>query len=125
MKDSAYVNMLRYLFERWSKKIGKGGETMNKKLKKAVAVGVMSVSLLGVGTAVAHADTVYYKGSAVSWDHGRWMAAWSYSNVQSSSYEHVSTANQTSSGWQQPGVMAKAKQWVGTGQATAYWNCRG
>ena len=29
------------------------------------------------------------------------------------------------SGWKNPGVEARASQFVGTGAATAYWNCRG
>lgn len=47
--------------------------------------------------------TVYYRGSAVSWDYGRTMAVFSYSDVQSSVYEHSATANTTSSGWKKPG----------------------
>ncbi|MDD7464977.1 MAG: hypothetical protein PUK59_01860 [Actinomycetaceae bacterium] len=98
---------------------------MKNGIKKILAAGCVCASLLGVGAGAAYADTVYYKGSAVAWDHGRWAGLWSFSDVQSTVYEHSATANTTSSGWQQPGVKASAKQFVGPGKATAYWNCRG
>ncbi len=98
---------------------------MKNNLKKAAAAGFVALSMLGVGAGAAHADTVYYKGSAVYWDYGRWLGVWSYSEVQSSEYEHSATANGNSSGWQQPGVKASAKAWIGTNRAEAYWNCRG
>lgn len=98
---------------------------MKKSVRKAVTAGLVSAALLGVGAGAAYAETVYYKDTPVSWDHGRFLKVFSYSDVQSSIYEHVATANTTSSGWQEPGVQASAKQFVGTGHATAFWDCRG
>lgn len=98
---------------------------MRDKILKAVAGASLALaSALGIGTA-AEAVTVYYKGSAVSWDYGRSWGVNSYSNVQSGVYDHSATANTTFSGWKRPGVLASAVQFVGTGKATAYWNCRG
>ncbi len=28
------------------------------------------------------------------------------------------------SGWKTPGVTAHAQQWIGSGHAVGYWNCR-
>lgn len=98
---------------------------MKNNLKKAAAAGFVALSMLGVGAGAAYADTVYYKGSAVYWDYGRWLGVWSYSEVQSSEYEHSATANGDSSGWQQPGVKASVTTWIGNKKAEAYWNCRG
>lgn len=96
-----------------------------KAMKKAVSVALLSAALLTAGAGVAQAQTVYYKGSAISWDHGRIWGVTSYSEVQSGVYEHSATANTTFSGWKNPGVTARAEQFVGTGTATAYWNARG
>ncbi|ROR83600.1 hypothetical protein SAMN06295974_1671 [Plantibacter flavus] len=95
------------------------------RIKKALTVTLLSAALLAGGAGIAHAETVYYKGSAISWDHGRSWGVTSYSSVQSGAYEHSATANTTFSGWKAPGVLASAEQWVGTGSATAYWNARG
>jgi hypothetical protein len=94
-------------------------------VKKITTAALIAVGLVVGGAGAAQAATVYYKGSAVSWDHGRSWGVTSYSDVQSSVYEHHATANTTASGWKKPGVVAKASQFVGTGTATAYWNCRG
>lgn len=96
----------------------------NRFLKVIAGVAFAATATLGIGTA-ADAVTVYYKGTAVSWDHGRSWGVNSYSNVQSGVYEHSATANSTFSGWKRPGVLASASQYVGLGAATAYWNCRG
>lgn len=96
-----------------------------KTLKKTVAVVLLSGALVAGGAGVAQAQTVYYKGSAISWEHGRSWGFYSESTVQSGSYDHTTTANTTFSGWKRKGVEAHAKQWVGTGVATAYWNARG
>lgn len=93
-------------------------------MKKKILTLVTALTLVLTSAVPAMASTVYYKGSAVSWDHGRTMAVFSYSDVQSSVYQHSATANTTSSGWKQPGVKAHAQQFVGTKTATAYWNCR-
>ncbi|NPT52991.1 hypothetical protein GNZ10_25340 [Ralstonia sp. 3N] len=93
---------------------------------KKIAVGaLLAVGVALGGAGAANAVTVYYKGSAVSWDYGRTWAVYSESHVQSSVYEHHSTANLTPSGWKRPGVVASASQYVGAAMATAYWNCRG
>lgn len=60
----------------------------------------------------------------MSWDYGRSWKVYSYSKVQSTKYTHSATANTSSSGWKKPGVLASASQFVGTGAATAYWNCK-
>lgn len=93
-------------------------------MKKKVIALLSAVSLMVMSAVPALAATVTYKGSAVSWDYGRTLLVYSYSDVQSTVYEHSATANTTSSGWQAPGVKAHAKQFVGTKTATAYWNCR-
>lgn len=64
------------------------------------------------------------KGVKISWDHGRKHGVYSYSTVQTGKFEHSATANSTFSGWKKPGVVADAQQFVGTGTASAYWNCR-
>lgn len=98
---------------------------MRNKMLKATAGVVLAVTAMMGASTVAEAATVYYKGSAVSWDHGRSWGVNSYSNVQSGVYDHSATANTTFSGWKRPGVLVSASQYVGLGQATAYWNCRG
>ena len=94
-----------------------------------VKKGIVALLLAGAcvaGTAgIAEAATVYYKGTAISWDHGRVWGVYSQSTVQSGVYDHSATANTTFSGWKKPGVVADAIQFVGTGTATAYWNARG
>ena len=93
---------------------------------KKRALGILMALTLTVGSAIpAMAATVYYKGDAVYWDYGRKLGVFSFSEVQTSVYEHSATANSTTSGWQDPGVKAYAQQFIGTGTATAYWNCRG
>ncbi|MBQ5475958.1 MAG: hypothetical protein IIT65_15100 [Lachnospiraceae bacterium] len=94
-------------------------------MKKKFLTVVTALSLVAATAIPTFAATVWYKGSAVSWDYGRSLKVYSYSNVQSSVYEHSATANTTSSGWKLPCDVAKAKQFVGTKTATAYWNCRG
>lgn len=94
---------------------------------KKKAIGILAALTLMVGSAIpamAAAETVYYKGEAVYWDHGRKLGVFSYSEVQTSVFEHSATANSTTSGWKDPGVKAYAQHFVGTGTAVAYWNCR-
>ncbi|WP_204311311.1 hypothetical protein [Bifidobacterium dentium] len=100
-------------------------KNMFDKIKKPVVAALLTVTVLFGGAGMAFADTVYYQGVAVSWDHGRTAGVFSYSNVQTSRFSHLATANTVSSGWQEPGVPAKALAFVGTGQATAFWDCRG
>ncbi len=85
---------------------------------------MMGLALFITVPAVANADTVYYQGYAISWDYGRRWELWSFSEVQTHRFYHSATANATWSGWKAPGVPASATQFVGTGQATAYWDCR-
>ncbi|PKD97438.1 hypothetical protein CW717_11255 [Macrococcoides caseolyticum] len=91
---------------------------------------VLSAVILGsVGAAIpAAADAAVssptFKGVKISWDHGRKHGVYSYSTVQTGKFEHSATANSTFSGWKKPGVVADAQQFVGTGTASAYWNCR-
>ena len=66
---------------------------------KSITAGVLLAITLGTcGIGVANAETVFYKGYAVNWDHGRAYGIWSYSDVQSHRFEHSSTANSTWSG---------------------------
>jgi hypothetical protein len=95
---------------------------MKRRIKGMVVA--LAVVLMFAFAAPAFAETVYYNGSAVSWDHGRTAAVYSFSDVQTSGYEHSATANTTFSGWKSPGVQAHAQQLVGVTAATAYWNCR-
>ncbi|MFV0381874.1 MAG: hypothetical protein ACK5KR_06610 [Breznakia sp.] len=68
---------------------------------------MISLSLFFVILAMAapaYAATVYYRGSAVSWDYGRSLSGlWAYSSVQSGIYSHSATINTTFSGWKKPG----------------------
>ncbi|NYS33824.1 hypothetical protein HZZ02_08755 [Streptococcus danieliae] len=98
---------------------------MKNILKKAALMNLVGFSLLGMGSSAVAAATVYYKGSAVYWDYGRTAAVYSYSNVQSSVYDHTATANGVSSGWKAPGVLASASAYIGGSTAQCYWNCRG
>ena len=92
--------------------------------KKLLSVGL--TFLLAISLAIpVFAETVYYNGDAVSWDHGVNLVRVCYSKVMSGKYEHSATANETFSGWIEPGVLAEATQFVGLGHAYAYWNCRG
>ena len=98
---------------------------MKNTLKKIASTTLIGLSLLGIGSSVVSAATVYYKGSAVYWDYGRAAAVFNYSDVHSSVYEHTATANGVSSGWKDPGVMASAIAFIGGDTAQCYWNCRG
>lgn len=95
------------------------------KAKKVFASIFLAASALTLFGSAAQAVTVYYKGSAVSWEHGRDWGVISYSRVQSGQYEHSATANTAFSGWKAPGVLADASQNIGWAPAYAYWNCRG
>lgn len=92
--------------------------------KRLLSVGLAFILAISLAIPV-FAETVYYNGDAVYWDHGVNIFRVCYSNVMSGEYKHSATANETFSGWQEPGVLAEAKQFVGTGRAYAYWNCRG
>lgn len=81
---------------------------MKKTLKKIASTALIGFSLLGIGSSVVSAAAVF-----------------SYSDVQSSDYEHRATANGVSSGWKDPGVMATVAAFIGGGTAQCYWNCRG
>ena len=74
------------------------------------------------------AKTVKYKGTSVYWNYGRtgFWQDYSFSEVQSSVYEHTATANSVSSGWKNPCVKAYAECYIGwSTTAECYWNCRG
>ena len=92
--------------------------------KRPLAAALLTLTLAVGGAGIAYAETVYYKGVAVNWDHGRTWKFWSYSDVNTKDFEHSATANSTTSGWKRPGVRAYAEQYVGTATATAYWDCR-
>lgn len=78
---------------------------------KRTTMGILAISALGVAIpVVSEAATVYYKGTAISWNHGRSLGVTSYSTVQSGGYDHSATANSTFSGWKSKGVQAHAQQ---------------
>jgi hypothetical protein len=94
-------------------------------MKKRILTGLTAFSLCLMSAIPAMASTVYYKGEAVNWEHGRLLGVYSYSAVQTNSFDHLATANSTTSGWKSPGDVAKAKEFIGaTKTATAYWDCR-
>lgn len=96
-----------------------------KKIKTFILASIITTSLIGAAPAVfAASKTVYYGDYALHWDYGRSWGVNSYSKVQSSSLDHLATANTTSSGWKAPEVLASASQFVGTGSAYAYWDAR-
>ena len=97
---------------------------MKKSIKKIITTSLLTLTLAGAGGSIVSAATVWYKGTAVYWDYGRTAGLWSYSNVQSSVYEHSATANGAFSGWESPGVEARVSKFIGTGTAECYWNCR-
>ena len=92
-------------------------------MKKKILTGLAAFSLCLMTAIPALADTVYYNGDAVNWDYGTHWAVYSYSDVQTGKYTHSSTANSTFSGWQKPGTLAHAEQFIGLDTATAYWDC--
>ncbi|MBE6052267.1 MAG: hypothetical protein E7214_16930 [Clostridium sp.] len=62
---------------------------MKKKFLKSLSI----LSLCCLVSIPALATTVQYKGTNVYWDYGRKWAVYSYSDVQSSEYDHSATAN--------------------------------
>ncbi|WP_197672582.1 hypothetical protein [Arcanobacterium phocae] len=96
----------------------------HEKTKKALATFLVSLIMLAGGAGLANAATVYYRGVAVNWDHGRTWGVYSYSQVQTHHFTHSATANGTWSGWKSPGVTAYASEYVGSGLAQAYWDCK-
>ena len=97
---------------------------MKKSIKKIITTSLLALTLAGAGGSIVSAATVWYKGTAVYWNYGRFAGLWSYSNVQSGVYEHASSANGGFSGWKSPGEEAHASKYIGTGTAECYWNCR-
>lgn len=93
-------------------------------MKKQVLAMVATVATLASFSLTAMAKTVYYNGDAVYWNYGRSWVIWSFSEVQTSVYEHTATANSVSSGWKAPCVKAYAEDCIGTATAYCYWNCR-
>lgn len=102
----------------------KGVVSMNIKnlVLSAVILGSVGATIPAVADAVVDSPT--FKGVKISWDHGRRYGVYSYSTVQTGQFEHSATANSTFSGWKKPGIAADAQQFVGSGTASAYWNCR-
>lgn len=72
-------------------------------MKNKFLKGLTVVSLCLITAIPAMAETVHYNGDAVSLEHGRSLGVYSYSDVQTTVYEHSSTANTTTSGWKSPG----------------------
>lgn len=97
-----------------------------KNTKKKI-VGLMAALLIMAsvpGIVHAASKTVYHKGYAVYWEYGRAWGLYSYSEVQTHRFTHSATANGTFSGWEKPGVLAKASHYIGLGTARAYWDCK-
>lgn len=44
---------------------------MLDKMKRPLAAALLTLTLAVGGAGIAYAETVYYKGVAVNWDHGR------------------------------------------------------
>ncbi|MDW8752815.1 hypothetical protein Q7W31_04370 [Streptococcus suis] len=97
---------------------------MRKSIKKMVTTSLLALTLAGAGSSIVSAATVWYNGTAVYWNYGRTAGLWSYSHVQSGVYDHSATANGAFSGWQPPGIEARASRFIGTGTAECYLNCR-
>lgn len=93
-------------------------------MKKKILTGLTVLSLCFMTALPAMAETVYYNDDPISWDHGRTMGVYSYSDVQTSRYTHLAVANTTSTGWKDPGDRAHAEQFVGLATATAFWDCK-
>ncbi|MBP2058811.1 hypothetical protein J2Z60_002002 [Lactobacillus colini] len=95
------------------------------KLKRKLLALSLPVVFISSTAGTALASTVYYRGTAVYWDHGNIGKVRSYSNVQSHHYTHSSTANGVWSHWKRKGTMAKAATWITPGtRAEAYWDCK-
>ncbi|MDB3086483.1 hypothetical protein C4097_18605 [Clostridioides difficile] len=92
--------------------------------EKKTFTGLLVLALCSMTAIPAMAETVYYNGNAVNWEHGRKWGVYSFSKVQTSLYEHSATANSTFSGWKDMGYFAYAQEFVGADTAVAYWNCR-
>ena len=90
---------------------------MKKKIIKSLSV----LSLCCLVSIPALAETVTYNGTNVYWDYGRKWKVYSYSDVQSSVYEHSATANGKFSGWEDPGDEAYVEKFIGTATAQCYW----
>ncbi len=99
---------------------------ISKNLKKRILATLTAVVIAGTLpiTAFAASETINCKGTSVYWEYGRRWSVYSYSKVQSSVFQHSATANSTFSGWKEPGIVAEASEFVGSGTARAYWNCR-
>ena len=101
------------------------GTNIIKKRSIALLVTVLTLAASSLGVA---AKTVKYNGQSVYWNYGRtgdWLD-YSFSEVQTSLFEHTATANSVSSGWKAPGVRAYAECYIGWfTTAECYWNCRG
>lgn len=98
---------------------------MNKRIRRLRKVFALSLSLLAITPAIVNAETVYFKGTPINWEHGRKYGVYSYSDVYTRYYDHAATANNIFSGWKAPDEgSAYAQKFVGTGSATAYWDAR-
>lgn len=95
-------------------------------MKKFLTAGLVGLTLLGVGVStvsVISADTVYYRGTKVSFRTGRYAGVYFWSSVQTSLWTHSTTLNGSFSGRKAPGIEASVNKYVGGGGVEAYWNC--
>ncbi|GJM55459.1 hypothetical protein E5335_00900 [Coriobacteriaceae bacterium] len=95
------------------------------KVKKSLVAAALCTALCAGVSGAALARTVYYKGTGVYWNYGRNAGVFGFSDCNSQKYEHCSSVNGYSSGWQQPGTLSQAWGFVGPSTIQAYWNCRG
>lgn len=93
--------------------------------KKSIVIALLCCLMCVGAPALALADTVYYKGTAVFWNYGRNAALVGFSDCNSAYYEHHSSCNGYVSGWKKAGVLAQAWGFIGTNTLEAYWSCRG
>lgn len=93
--------------------------------KRTIIIAILCCLMCAGAPAIALADTVYYKGSAVYWNYGRNAGVFGFSDCNSAHYEHHSSCNGYTSGWKNPDVLSQAWGFIGTDTLEAYWSCRG
>lgn len=93
--------------------------------KRTIIIAILCCLMCAGTPAIALADTVYYKGSAVYWNYGRNAGVFGFSDCNSAHYEHHSSCNGYTSGWKDPDVLSQAWGFIGADTLEAYWSCRG
>ena len=88
--------------------------------KKSIVIVLLCRLMRVSAPAIALADAVYYKGSAVFWNYGRNAGVLGFSDRNSSACERHSSCNGYVSGWKEPGTLAQAWGFIGTVALEAY-----